>query len=65
MVTPPGPWTISDIDVHFELFFVSISYKKHFFVFNIALHPKSPAMVMAGWSVHLTTLFPGQTLTSS
>ena len=25
-----------------------------------ALHPKSTAMVMAGRSVHLTTLFPGQ-----
>ena len=26
----------------------------------IALRPKSTAMVMAGRSVHLTTLFPGQ-----
>ena len=26
----------------------------------VALHPKSTAMVIAGWSVHLTTLFPGQ-----
>ena len=30
------------------------------FVCFVALHPKSTAMVMAGWSVHLTTLFPGQ-----
>ena len=29
------------------------------FVF-VALHPKSTAMVIAGRSVHLTTLFPGQ-----
>ena len=29
------------------------------FVF-VALRPKSTAMVMAGRSVHLTTLFPGQ-----
>ena len=29
------------------------------FVF-VALHPKSTAMVIAGQSVHLTTLFPGQ-----
>ena len=29
------------------------------FVF-VALRPKSTAMVIAGWSVHLTTLFPGQ-----
>ena len=30
-----------------------------FFVF-VALRPKSTAMVMAGRSVDLTTLFPGQ-----
>ena len=30
-----------------------------FFVF-VALHPKSTAMVIAGRSVHLTALFPGQ-----
>ena len=29
------------------------------FVCFVALHPKSTAMVMAGRSVHLTTLFPG------
>ena len=33
---------------------------KVLFVCFVALHPKSTAMVMAGWSVHLTTLFPGQ-----
>ena len=26
----------------------------------VAVRPKSTAMVMAGWSVHLTTLFSGQ-----
>ena len=26
----------------------------------VALRPKSTAMVIAGWSVYLTTLFPGQ-----
>ena len=31
-----------------------------FFVCFVALRPKSTAMVMAGRSVHLTTLFPGQ-----
>ena len=31
------------------------------FVCFVALRPKSTAMVMAGRSVHLTTLFPGQT----
>ena len=30
------------------------------FVCYVALHPKSTAMVMAGRSVHQTTLFPGQ-----
>ena len=29
------------------------------FVF-VALRPKSTAMVIAEWSFHLTTLFPGQ-----
>ena len=33
----------------------------HYFVFVfVALRPKSTAMVIAGRSVHLTTLFPGQ-----
>ena len=30
------------------------------FVCFVALHPKSTAMVMAGRSVHLAILFPGQ-----
>ena len=30
----------------------------------VALRPKSTAMVIAGRSVHLTTLFPGQASTS-
>ena len=30
----------------------------------VALRPKSTAMVIAGRSVHLTTLFPGQACTS-
>ena len=30
------------------------------FVCFVALRPKSTAMVIAGRSVHLTTLFPGQ-----
>ena len=30
------------------------------FVCFVALRPKSTAMVIAGWSVHLTTLFAGQ-----
>ena len=40
-----------------ELFFlVSVCAVCLFF----ALRPKSMAIVMAGWSDHLTTLFPGQ-----
>ena len=30
------------------------------FVCFVALRPKSTSMVMAGWTVPLTTLFPGQ-----
>ena len=38
-------------------------YNKYMFVLFVcfvALRPKSTAMVMAGRSAHLTTLFPGQ-----
>ena len=34
------------------------------FVCFVALRPKSTVMVIAGRSVHLTTLFPGQACTS-
>ena len=34
--------------------------RHHLFVCFVALHPKSTAMVIAGRSVHITTLFPGQ-----
>ena len=40
-----------------------VTINKHgynLFVCNVALRPKSTAMVIAGRSVHLTTLFPGQ-----
>ena len=34
---------------------------KHFFIVGfVALRLKSTSMVIAGWSVHLTTLLPGQ-----
>ena len=35
-------------------------YSVDLFVCFVALRPKSTAMVIAGRSVHLTTLFPGQ-----
>ena len=40
--------------------FPSVLHGQALFVCFIALRPKSTAMVMAGRSVHLTTLFPGQ-----
>ena len=42
----------TELDFAFESLFV--------FVCFVALRPKSTAMIMAGRSVHLTTLFPGQ-----
>ena len=36
------------------------THPENLFVCFVALRPKSTAMVMAGRSVHLTTLFPGQ-----
>ena len=39
--------------------FFTWCYKGTLFVF-VALRPMSTAMVIAGRSVHLTTLFPGQ-----
>ena len=38
----------------------SQTYDEVLFVCFVALRPKSTAMVIAGRSVHLTTLFPGQ-----
>ena len=39
---------------------LTISCELNHSVCFVALRPKSKAMVMAGRSVHLTTLFPGQ-----
>ena len=36
------------------------NYLGSFVCLFVALRPKSTAMVIAGQSVHLTTLFPGQ-----
>ena len=45
--------------------FISVPYfTLWLFVCFVALRPKSTAMVIAGRSVHLTTLFPGQAWTS-
>ena len=40
--------------------YLSDALYDHSIVFFVALRPKSTAMVIAGRSVHLTTLFPGQ-----
>ena len=39
-------------------------FSSHFVCLFVALRPKSTAMVIAGRSVHLTTLFSGQAWTS-
>ena len=50
-------------DAHIQLISARLlrsTYYWFLFVCFVALRPKSTAMVMAGWSVHLTTLLPGQ-----
>ena len=42
------------------LLYISMPMPISFFSLFSCFYPKSTAMVMAGWSVHLTTLFPGQ-----
>ena len=47
--------------IHEHVFMVETVETLVFFCFFLfALRPKSTAMVMAGRSVHITTLFPGQ-----
>ena len=57
----PSPLLICMI---FQSALLTVWFAAHFilclFVYFVALRPKSTAMVMAGQSVHLTTLFPGQ-----
>ena len=48
----------------FKLFILYILGVLGWLVGFVALRPKSTAMVIAGRSVHLTTLFPGQACTS-
>ena len=50
--------SLSDEDVVF-IMLINVKILFYFICFN-ALRPKSTAMVIAGRSVHLTTLFPGQ-----
>ena len=54
----------SDTKATFLDLHLSISNYIVLFVCFCALRPKSTAMVIAGRSVHLTTLFPGQAWTS-
>ena len=39
---------------------LNFSALSHTLLVFVALRPMSTAMVIAGWSVNLTTLFPGQ-----
>ena len=48
------------LSMNFNMGFGCSEEFSHCFVCFVALRPKSTAMVMAGRSVHLTTLFPGQ-----
>ena len=51
----------SDVDMTVGLTInANFDYHDSLFVCLFALRPKSTAMVIAGRSVHLTTLFPGQ-----
>ena len=43
-----------------DISFINTQNICFYFVLFVALRPKSTAMVMAGRSVHLTTLFPGK-----
>ena len=47
-------WNVYETFTEYVCLFVCL------FVCFVALRPKSTAMVIAGRSVHLTTLFPGQ-----
>ena len=47
-----------NLDYNYDVHIVALSCR-FLFVCFVALRPKSTAMVMAGRSVHLTTLFPG------
>ena len=54
----PQTWgSVGDIRANEPLFYFDIDC---LFVCFVALRPMSTAMVIAGRSVHLTTLFPGQ-----
>ena len=44
----------------FKVYLTRNLNKMMFVCLFVALRPKSTAMVIAGGSVHLTTLFPGQ-----
>ena len=73
--SPWEPWSTCIPTPGFFMFLihlrdkVGVTFVRKYFVFVclfvfVALRPKSTAMVIAGGSVHLTTLFPGQAWTS-
>ena len=61
--TGMGPWKLvlaKGSSIHPGWFMPKMTCLDLLFVLFVALRPKSTAMVIAGRSVHLTTLFPGQ-----
>ena len=54
------PYVVMLYRMFYCLCFVFVCLFVCLFVCFVALRPKSTAMVIAGRSVHLTTLFPGQ-----
>ena len=61
MLQPDIDVNVSDYNIHgFSNLVMSLLFLLYLFVCFVALHAKSTAMVMAGRSVQLTTLFfPG------
>ena len=56
-----GQESVPFVDLSFNnCWFLVYMWSFVLFVCFVALRPKSTAMVIAGRSVHLTTLFPGQ-----
>ena len=56
-----GPKLFDTLMVFLKNFSEKLILKEIMLVGFVALRPKSTSMVIAGWSVHLTTLFPVQT----
>ena len=60
MIKPSTPGLQNEWFVHYTIAAPSYLCTLCFLFLFVALRPMSTAMVIAGRSVHLTTLFPGQ-----